>query len=148
MFVVASEKIEIDYIFRISILEVYNEKLNDLLVEKQENIDKLEIRMGSNDAVFVEGIEERIVTSATDVEKLLLLATSQRITANNNINERSSRSHLVLTCHILGKDRRNGKCTTGKLTLVDLAGSERLKTTEAAGIVSLPQKYRISLFIL
>ena len=41
LFAVASDNTEIDYIFRISILEVYNEKLNDLLVEKQENIDKL-----------------------------------------------------------------------------------------------------------
>lgn len=90
--------------------------------------------MGKNGTVFVDGISEYSVKSTVDVEHLLKQASDNRITANNNVNERSSRSHLVLICSISGVHKYSEMRITGKLSLIDLAGSERLKNTEAEGI--------------
>lgn len=46
---------------------------------------------------------------------------------NNNVNEHSSRSHLVLQVHITSTDVATGYVQHGKLNLIDLAGSERIK---------------------
>ncbi|TYK23177.1 kinesin KP1 [Cucumis melo var. makuwa] len=49
------------------------------------------------------------------------------------LNERSSRSHSVLTIHVLGRDLVSGSILRGCLHLVDLAGSERVDKSEAVG---------------
>ena len=46
--------------------------------------------------------------------------------AMTNMNEHSSRSHMMLTITVISESRQNGVITRGKLNLVDLAGSERL----------------------
>jgi kinesin family member C2/C3 len=43
-----------------------------------------------------------------------------------NMNEHSSRSHMMLTVTVISESKLNGAVTRGKLNLVDLAGSERL----------------------
>jgi kinesin family protein C2/C3 len=131
------------YMFEVSVLEVYNETIKDLLVEKgskaatASSSDGLDIRV-LPDEVYVEGLVSREVTCLEDVEELLTLASSNRQVANNNLNEHSSRSHLVLsvavTCHLANTRSKNGVVKKGKLTLIDLAGSERLKNTGASGI--------------
>lgn len=57
--------------------------------------------------------------------ELLEGAKASRRTANNSINERSSRSHAVLTFTLKG----TSGAAHGKLSLVDLAGSERAGDT-------------------
>ncbi|MED6223217.1 hypothetical protein PIB30_071832 [Stylosanthes scabra] len=49
------------------------------------------------------------------------------------LNERSSRSHSVLTVHVRGKDLVSNSILKGCLHLVDLAGSERVDKSEAVG---------------
>ena len=46
--------------------------------------------------------------------------------AMTNMNEHSSRSHMMLTVTVISESKLNGAVTRGKLNLVDLAGSERL----------------------
>ena len=73
---------------------------------------------------------------------LTLLETAQhsRRTANNSVNERSSRSHAVL--QFVLRDRAAAMVASapgavvGKFTLVDLAGSERAADTQEAGAES------------
>ena len=43
-----------------------------------------------------------------------------------NMNEHSSRSHMMLTVTVISENKVTGTVTRGKLNLVDLAGSERL----------------------
>ena len=83
--------------------------------------------------VYVEGLVECEVKNSRDVEDLMSLAGKNRTVANNNVNEHSSRSHLVLSCVVEGSNSVTGTKTTGKLNLIDLAGSERLKNTGATG---------------
>ncbi|KAJ0798550.1 putative minus-end-directed kinesin ATPase [Helianthus annuus] len=49
------------------------------------------------------------------------------------LNERSSRSHSVLTVHVRGTDLETNAVLRGNLHLVDLAGSERVDRSEATG---------------
>ncbi|KAG8430159.1 hypothetical protein GDO86_018355 [Hymenochirus boettgeri] len=49
------------------------------------------------------------------------------------MNERSSRSHALLTISISGRDLTSGTVTTGNCNLVDLAGSERVWKSGAEG---------------
>lgn len=61
------------------------------------------------------------------MEELVVLGGRNRTVGNNNVNEHSSRSHLVLQVHITSTDLATGYVQHGKLNLIDLAGSERIK---------------------
>jgi len=135
LFDIARNKTDIEYNFSVSILEVYNEIVQDVLNEKSLGLSSqgLNIRMGREQGVFVEGLTNHKVSCTEDVERLMSTASLNRKTANNNVNVHSSRSHLVLTCTITGQTKVTGTKITGLLSLIDLAGSERLKSTEAEG---------------
>ncbi|RLN07623.1 kinesin-4-like [Panicum miliaceum] len=49
------------------------------------------------------------------------------------LNERSSRSHSVVTIHVQGQDLKTGNTLRGALHLVDLAGSERVDRSAVTG---------------
>ena len=53
--------------------------------------------------------------------------------ACTNMNEHSSRSHMMLTVYLQSENRVTGAVTHGKLNLVDLAGSERINKSGATG---------------
>ena len=126
----------------ISMLEVYNEKIKDLLgvaasrnaaIAKADfDFTDLEIRMGKQ-GVFVEHLRELPVEDMLEVQTLILKGCQNRQTASNNVNEHSSRSHLVIIIKVDRENRRSGEKLAGLMTLVDLAGSERVKLTSATG---------------
>jgi len=60
-------------------------------------------------------------------------SAKNRAVGNHSMNEHSSRSHLILTVRVTGKDLHNGTVTRAKLNLIDLAGSERISKTDAEG---------------
>jgi len=68
-----------------------------------------------------------------EVQNLMQKGLSNRQTASNNVNEHSSRSHLVIGVKIERENRRTGERILGIMQLVDLAGSERIKLTAATG---------------
>merc|ERR1712023_267310 len=74
------------------------------------------------------------VSSLEDVQVLLAKGAKHRSVGSNNVNEHSSRSHLVLSVKVCGVNRKTGRQSNGKLNLIDLAGSERLKSTNAEGM--------------
>ena len=55
-----------------------------------------------------------------------------RAQSGTNLNEFSSRSHLVVSITINTIDL-DGSLTSSKLNLVDLAGSERVKDSNVSG---------------
>lgn len=73
----------------------------------------------------------RQVETLEEVEELVVLGGRNRTVGNNNVNEHSSRSHLVLQVHITSTDVASGYVQHGKLNLIDLAGSERIKVRPA-----------------
>lgn len=114
----------------LSILEVYNEDIRDLLVDGGS--DKLEIRQGEH-GNHVPGLTECGVSSIEDVFNLFGQAERNRATASTNMNEHSSRSHMMLTINVVSENIRTGATSRGKLNLVDLAGSERINKSGATG---------------
>ena len=121
-----------------SMLQVYNERIIDLLVAKthgkeQMNLDSLAIHQHQNGQVYVDGLLEFDVNNGNEVSTLLSLGGQNLMVACNNINEYSSRSHLVIHVKIHRTNPITKQNTIGHLHLIDLAGSERIKTTAATG---------------
>ncbi|KAI9201527.1 hypothetical protein LWI28_024840 [Acer negundo] len=116
----------------VSVLEVYNEQIRDLLATSP-TAKKLEIRQASEGVHHVPGITEAKVENIKGVWDVLQAGSNARAVGSNNVNEHSSRSHCMLCIMVKAKNLINGECTKSKLWLVDLAGSERLAKTEAQG---------------
>eukprot|EP01041_Mallomonas_annulata_P000189 gene189-331_t len=115
----------------VSILEVYNESIRDLLVPNGGD-DKLEIRQGEF-GNMVTNLTTVPVSCLNDVEQLMLTADRYRSQAATDMNEHSSRSHMMLQVTMLGENLLSGQTFRGKLNLVDLAGSERINKSGATG---------------
>ncbi|GER33073.1 P-loop nucleoside triphosphate hydrolasessuperfamily protein with CH (Calponin Homology) domain [Striga asiatica] len=73
------------------------------------------------------------VKSTTDVLELMNVGLMNRAVGATALNERSSRSHSILTVHVRGLDLETNSVLRGCLHLVDLAGSERVDRSEATG---------------
>ena len=125
---------DVDFTLKISIMEIYNEKIFDLLNSKAIGQETCEIRMDPNTKLpFVSNLVERQVTSVEDVMKILAEGDANRSVASTSMNASSSRSHLLLQITVNTYNNISNVSTTGKLTLVDLAGSERISKSEATG---------------
>ncbi|XP_073708897.1 kinesin-like protein KIF13B [Garra rufa] len=120
----------------VSFMEIYNEKVRDLLDPKGSR-QALRVREHKVLGPYVDGLSRLAVTSYKDIESLMSEGNKSRTVAATNMNEESSRSHAVfkiILTHTL-RDLKTG--TSGekvsKLSLVDLAGSERADKTGAGG---------------
>ncbi|CAM8879294.1 unnamed protein product [Rhodiola kirilowii] len=133
LFEIARERSEMfSYDICVSVLEVYNEQLRDLLATSTSS-KRLEIKQGSEGSHHVPGIVEAKVESISEVWNVLQVGSSGRAVGSNNVNEHSSRSHCMLCVMVKARNLLTGECTRSKLWLVDLAGSERLGKTDAQG---------------
>ena len=79
------------------------------------------------------GLTNIEVSSTEEVMVLVKKAYKNRASHSTNLNEVSSRSHMILTLTVNTVDERDGSITSAKLKLVDLAGSERVKDSGASG---------------
>jgi kinesin family protein C2/C3 len=127
---VSERKTEFVDTISVSILEVYNEEIRDLLADGPG--DKLDIRQGDY-GNFVPGLTCIAVRNLQNVIDLMALADKNRSSATTNMNEHSSRSHMMLQVLVQSENITTGINSRGKLNLVDLAGSERLNKSGAVG---------------
>ncbi|KAG0473233.1 hypothetical protein HPP92_015090 [Vanilla planifolia] len=133
LFKVAGErKDEFEYNISVSVLEVYNEQIRDLLATSPSS-KKLEVKQAGEGFHPVPGIVEAKVGNINEVWNVLQVGKNARSVGSNNINEHSSRSHCMLCIMVRAVNLMNGDSTRSKLWLVDLAGSERLAKTDAQG---------------
>ncbi|KAL2345692.1 hypothetical protein Fmac_006977 [Flemingia macrophylla] len=124
----------VKYELFVSMLEVYNEKIRDLLVENSvEPVKKLEIKQAADGTQEVPGLVEARVYGTEDVWEKLNSGNRVRSVGSTSANELSSRSHCLLRVTVLGENLIDGQKTRSHLWLVDLAGSERVGKTEAEG---------------
>lgn len=135
LFRVSEERSDImRYELFVSMLEVYNEKIRDLLVEDaNQPAKKLEIKQSAEGTQEVPGLSEVPVYKTDEVWELLKRGSRVRSVGSTNANELSSRSHCLLRLTVLGKNLVNGQRTRSHLWLVDLAGSERVGKIEVEG---------------
>ncbi|XP_034553280.1 kinesin-like protein KIF13A isoform X6 [Notolabrus celidotus] len=120
----------------VSFMEIYNEKVRDLLDPKGSR-QSLKVREHKVLGPYVDGLSQLAVTSFEDIEVLMSEGNKSRTVAATNMNEESSRSHAVFSIIVTQTlyDLRSGNSgeKVSKMSLVDLAGSERVSKTGAAG---------------
>ncbi|XP_010062717.2 kinesin-like protein KIN-14Q [Eucalyptus grandis] len=124
------------YEISVSVLEVYNEQIRDLLVPGNQPgvpAKRLEIRQVSEGMHHVPGLVEAHVSNTHEVWEVLQTGSNARAVGSTNANEHSSRSHCIHCVMVKGENSLTGECTRSKLWLVDLAGSERIAKTEVQG---------------
>ncbi|XP_055825026.1 kinesin-like protein KIN-14P [Solanum dulcamara] len=73
------------------------------------------------------------VNKTTDILDLIGIGLKNRAKGSTAMNERSSRSHSIVTIHVRGMDIKSGSSMRSSLHLVDLAGSERVDRSEVTG---------------
>ncbi|CAN4126807.1 unnamed protein product [Withania somnifera] len=134
LFKIAKERSEtFTYDISVSVLEVYNEQIRDLLAPPTTS-KKLEIKQAPEGLFHhVPGLVEAKVENIEEVWNVLQTGSSARAVGSNNVNEHSSRSHCMLCIMVTAKNLIDSECTKSKLWLVDLAGSERLAKTDVQG---------------
>ncbi|XP_020487900.1 kinesin-like protein KIF1B isoform X4 [Labrus bergylta] len=128
-------KEELSYSVEVSYMEIYCERVRDLLNPK--NKGNLRVREHPLLGPYVEDLSKLAVTSYTDIADLMDAGNKARTVAATNMNETSSRSHAVFTIVFTQKkhDSETDLSTekVSKISLVDLAGSERADSTGAKG---------------
>ncbi|KAJ2082780.1 Kinesin- motor protein [Coemansia sp. RSA 988] len=146
----ALDKQSAEYYVRVSYVELYNEELRDLLVGTDTGIitedntagmsrggfestgGSLKVfDSGTDKGVVIQGLEEKIVTSAREAVGLMQQGAMRRKVASTRCNDASSRSHAIFTITVFIRERAvtvEGEdiVKLGKLNLVDLAGSENI----------------------
>ncbi|RIB10372.1 kinesin heavy chain [Gigaspora rosea] len=120
----------IEYTVKVSYMEIYMEKIRDLLNPQNDN---LPVHEEKNRGVYVKGLLEVYVGSVQEVYEVMKRGGSARIVAYTNMNAESSRSHSIFVITINQKNLADGSVKSGKLSLVDLAGSEKVGKTGASG---------------
>ncbi|XP_051281331.1 kinesin-like protein KIF1B isoform X6 [Dicentrarchus labrax] len=130
-----NNKEELSYSVEVSYMEIYCERVRDLLNPK--NKGNLRVREHPLLGPYVEDLSKLAVTSYTDIADLMDAGNKARTVAATNMNETSSRSHAVFTIVFTQKkhDSETDLSTekVSKISLVDLAGSERADSTGAKG---------------
>ncbi|KMY94346.1 kinesin-like protein unc-104 isoform X11 [Drosophila simulans] len=130
-----TETDDLKYSVEVSYMEIYCERVRDLLNPK--NKGNLRVREHPLLGPYVEDLSKLAVTDYQDIHDLIDEGNKARTVAATNMNETSSRSHAVFT--IFFTQRRHDLMTNlttekvSKISLVDLAGSERADSTGAKG---------------
>ncbi|XP_039297338.1 centromere-associated protein E [Nilaparvata lugens] len=121
-----------EFLLRVSYMEIYNEKVNDLLDITKKN---LKIQEDCNGHVVVSDVEERVCKNSTEVLEEKMKGDKNRRIGETNMNERSSRSHTIFRIILESRstDDEDGAVKVSHLNLVDLAGSERSGQSGATG---------------
>mmetsp|Transcript_2997 Transcript_2997/g.3061 ORF Transcript_2997/g.3061 Transcript_2997/m.3061 type:complete len:720 (+) Transcript_2997:2-2161(+) len=122
---------EIEYIVKLSMMEIYMERIRDLVETSRTNLN---VREDKNKGIFVEDLSEHYVASEEEVLDLIQMGSDNRTTGFTNMNDYSSRSHTILVLTIKSSNVEDMSTKTGKLFLVDLAGSEKISKTGATGL--------------
>ncbi|KAJ3798287.1 kinesin-like protein [Lentinula aff. detonsa] len=125
----------INFTVEVSYIEIYNEKVRDLLNPK--NTGNLRVREHPSLGPYVEDLSKLVVNSYDEMMTLMDEGNKARTVAATNMNETSSRSHAVFTLLLTMKrhdsDTNLDTEKVSRISLVDLAGSERANSTGATG---------------
>ena len=106
-------------------IQVYYSEITDLLLPQKGKFRKLIIKKDQeHNIVKVEGATMVQVdfTDAKEFTRVYYLGLDNRAMRSTDVNETSSRSHLILSIFLERTDRQSGKLLTiGKIIFIDLA---------------------------
>jgi centromeric protein E len=137
-----------EFLLRVSYLEIYNEKINDLLAGPIAGTnglpgpqEEIKLREDSKRGVYATPLKEEIVQSPTQLLRVIARGDNARRVAGTQFNARSSRSHAVVQIVVESRERAPapssnpannkrsaivpGGVRVSTLSLIDLAGSEK-----------------------
>ncbi|KAF0027320.1 hypothetical protein F2P81_020061 [Scophthalmus maximus] len=127
----------VSFCTEVSYLEIYNERVQDLLKKRTTATDGgcLRVREHPRDGPYVQNLSKHLIHNHSDMEDLIILGNSNRTTACTGMNDVSSRSHAILTISFKQAwfDMELPREMLSKIHLVDLAGSERADATCTTG---------------
>ncbi|XP_072429136.1 kinesin-like protein KIF1A isoform X25 [Chiloscyllium punctatum] len=129
-----STNANLSYSVEVSYMEIYCERVRDLLNPKTKG--NLRVREHPILGPYVEDLSKLAVTSYNDISDLMDSGNKARTVAATNMNETSSRSHAVFNIIFTQKAHDTPETSSekvSKISLVDLAGSERADSTGAKG---------------
>ncbi|XP_035672863.1 kinesin-like protein KIF16B [Branchiostoma floridae] len=134
----ANDEEGISYRTEVSYLEIYNERVRDLLRTPRKGMASghtLKVREHPKEGPYVQDLSKHLVQDYGDIEQLMDRGNNIRTTASTNMNDVSSRSHAIFTIVFTQAkfNREMPSETVSKINLVDLAGSERASATGATG---------------
>lgn len=135
-FIAVKQTPDLSYKVEVSYMEIYNEKVHDLL-DPKPNKQSLKVREHNVLGPYVDGLSQLAVTSYNDIDNLMTEGNKSRTVAATNMNAESSRSHavfsVVLTQTLIDRQSSVTGEKVSRMSLVDLAGSERAVKTGAVG---------------
>jgi centromeric protein E len=136
-----------EFLLRVSYLEIYNEKINDLLAGSVAGMngqpgpqEEIKLREDSKRGVYATPLKEEIVQSPTQLLRVIARGDNARRVAGTQFNAHSSRSHAVVQIVVESRERAPlvtstlgnkrspivpGGVRVSTLSLIDLAGSEK-----------------------
>ncbi|KAL0431069.1 UNVERIFIED_CONTAM: Kinesin-like protein KIN-14P [Sesamum radiatum] len=122
------------YEVSVQMVEIYNEQylLHQVLVFLDLHTLGI-LSTAKSNGLAVPDASVQAVNSTSDVLELMDIGLKNRAKSSTALNERSSRSHSVVSIHARGVDLKSGSSLRGSLHLVDLAGSERVDRSEVTG---------------
>ncbi|XP_059048136.1 kinesin-like protein Klp98A [Achroia grisella] len=133
--VAAGKESGASYRTEVSYLEIYNERVKDLLATDAGH--SLRVREHPKLGPYVQDLSKHLVSDYDDIQECMHRGNLQRTTASTQMNDVSSRSHAIFTITFVQASylRHNNMPseTVSKVHLVDLAGSERADATGATG---------------
>lgn len=112
------------YTVKYSFLEIYNEKINDLLDVESEKQVKL-MAAERRQEIKMWNLKQEHGTSAKEICARIEECERNRHVRSTDFNERSSRSHCVFQLELQREDLVQKVVYNSTLTMIDLAGSER-----------------------
>ena len=92
---ISIEDIEMKTAVYMSVYQIYNENVNDLMSKNNSKANK-KTRQDSKGGFYIEGLTQVRVKTPAEVFKLMKMANANRTSHATNMNELSSRSHLIL----------------------------------------------------
>lgn len=114
-------------------VELYQDTLIDLLLPKNAKHLRLDIKKDLKGMVSVENVTVVSISTFEELWSIIQRGSEQRHTSGTQMNEESSRSHLILSIVIESTNLQTQSVSRGKLSFVDLAGSERVKKSGSSG---------------
>jgi kinesin family protein 1 len=125
------DKIKIEYLVTYSMLEIYQDKVRDLLADQSG--DNLKVRNHPKLGFYVENLKSIPVATYPEIERLVDRGTKSRTVASTKMNATSSRSHTIIVITFAQVNKADNTEKRSFVNLVDLAGSERQGDTKSEG---------------
>lgn len=113
-----------------SFIEIYIEKIKDLLNTKTKD---LKLKQNANGSVYIKNITEKSVVNTEDILSVIQTGFKNRSTASTSLNDFSSRSHAIVSLYI-SQTKEDGTEIQSKIHFIDLAGSENVGKSEVKGM--------------